>query len=327
MIGGEQPSATLRRLINGYQVSQAIHVAAELGIADLLAGGPRDADDLTEATQTDGDSLYRLLRALASVGVLHEEDGRRFSLTPVGDALRSDAPAGLGGWAAFVGSPYIWLAWSALLHSVQTGENAFRHVHGTDVWTHRAQRPEESARFDRAMTALTRLGNRSLIDAYDFGRFETIVDVGGGRGALLEALLERYGSMRGVLFDQPHVVDGVELGDRGRVVAGSFFDGVPEGGDAYILKAIVHDWEDEDAARILRNCRRADAAVLVIERIVGGANEDPLTKFTDLTMLVGPGGRERTLDEFAALFERSGLELRSATRSDAGLNVIEGIPR
>jgi hypothetical protein len=254
----DRPVDPLRRLIDGYQLTQAIHVAATLGIPDLVAAGPRTAEELAAASGSDERSLYRVLRALASVGVFHEEDGRRFSSTPLSERLQTDADGSLHGWAAFVGRRPVWEAWGNLLHSVRTGENAFRHVHGTDVWTHRAHDPEENAAFDRAMTSVTRGLNRSLLDAYDFSRFATVVDVGGGRGALLAGLLEVYTDMRGVLFDQPHVVDDVaadvepDVAARLTIVGGSFFESVPEHGDAYLLKAVIHDWEDAEAVRILR---------------------------------------------------------------------------
>ena len=232
-----EPAAELRRLVNAYQVSQAIHVAAVLGIADRLAGGPRSSDHLAAETDTDPRSLYRLLRALAAVGVLREEESRRFSLTEVGDGLRSDADAPIAGWAAMIGRPYYWQAWGALLHSVRTGENAFRHVHGTDPWTYRAAHPEEAAIFDRAMADLARRSHASVTQAYDFGRFGTVVDVGGGNGALLAALLPRYEGMRGVLLDLPHAVAAAEsvfasagIADRCEAIAGDFFQSVPEGG-------------------------------------------------------------------------------------------------
>lgn len=332
----QRPSAALRRLVNGYQVSQAIHVAATLGIADLLEDGPHTSDELAAATGAHPRSLYRLLRALARVGGFREENGRRFALTPLGDCLHSDAPEPVGGWAAFMGRPYYWRAWAHLLHSVRTGENAFRNAHGADVWEYRAQRPEEGAIFDRAMTDLTRRANRSLLEAYDFGRFTTVVDVGGGRGALLAALLAEYPATRGVLFDQPHVAAMAEdalgaagVADRCRIESGSYFDAVPEGGDAYVLKAILHDWEDEEAATILRSCRRAvpaGGALLVIEQELGPTNENPDAKFSDLNILVAPGGQERTIGEYAALFASAGLRLVHATPSGVGLNVIEGAP-
>jgi hypothetical protein len=319
-------SADLRRLLNGYQASQAIQVAATLGLADLLADGPRTSDDLAAATGTDAHALYRLLRALASVGVFREDEGKRFALTEMGDALRADAPESLADWAAYVGRPYYREAWSSLIDSVRTGENAFRLVHGVDVWSYRAQHPEESAIFDRAMAANSRIMIRSLLAAYDFGRFETIVDVGGGNGALLAALLEEYPGLRGVLFDQPHVVDGVDLGERCDVVAGSFFEAVPDGGDAYLLKWILHDWEDEEAAAILSTVRRRGGTLLVVERTIGPPNENPEAKLSDLNMLVGPGGKERTVDEFGALFETTAYRLVSATPTPAGMYVIEGAP-
>ena len=332
----QRPAVELRRLVNGYQVSQCIYVAAALGIADLLADGPRSSDELAAAADADPRSLHRLLRALAAVGVLCEEDDRRFALTELGEAIRSDAPEGIAGWAAFVGRPSHWQAWGDLLHSVRTGENAFRHVHGTDVWSYRAERPEESEVFDRAMMTLTRRSNRALVEAYDFRRFGTIVDVGGGNGALLALLLARYPALKGVLFDQPHVVAGAGevlgaagVAERCRVVSGSFFDGIPPGGDAYLLKAIIHDWEDAESRAILRECRAVvpDAgALLVIDRVLGPPNTDPAAKLSDLNMLVAAGGCERTLEEFESLFAEAGFRLVGATPTAAGLSVIEGAP-
>ena len=332
----ETPGATLGRLIVGFQVSQAIHVAAALGVADLLADGPRTSDELAAATNAHSGSLYRLLRALASVGVFHEDEGRLFSLTPMGALLRSDVPGSLRGWAMHVGRPYFQAAWSHLEHSIRTGDNAFQHVHGTDVWAFRAEHPDESAIFDLAMESLTGAANQALLDAYDFGRFETVIDVGGGNGALLAALLGEFPAMRGVLLDQPHVVanaaavlERAGVADRCEIVGGSFFDEVPTGGDAYTLKSIIHDHEDERAVAILRICRRAmaaDATLLLIERIVGPPNEDPRTKFSDLNMLVAPAGRERTLQEWDALVTRAGFRLTTATPSTSGLAVIEAVP-
>jgi hypothetical protein len=240
----DTPGATLGRLIVGFQVSEAIHVAATLGVADLLAEGPRTSDELAAATSAHAGSLYRLLRALASVGVFHEDEGRRFSMTPMGALLRSDVPGSLRGWAVYVGRPYFREAWRHLEHSIRTGDNAFQHVHGTDVWAYRAEHPDESAIFDLAMESLTGASNPALLDAYDFGRFGTVVDVGGGNGALLAALLGEFPATRGVLFDQPHVVakaaavlERAGVADRCEIVSGSFFDEVPPGGDAYTLKS------------------------------------------------------------------------------------------
>jgi hypothetical protein len=330
----ERPLEELRGLVNGFRVSQAIHVAATLGVADLLAEGPRGVDELADATGSDARSLYRLLRALAAVGVFREEAGRRFSSTPLSDQLRRDAPETLYGWAAFAGSPLVWQAWGDLEHSVRTGENAVRHLHGMDIWAYRAENPVERAAFDRAMTDITRGVNRSLLDAYDFGRYSTVVDVGGGRGALLGALLEEHPTMRGVLFDRPEVVDGVadDLGpgiaERLEIVGGSFFEEVPAGGDAYLLKAIVHDWEDPEALAILQVCRRAarpGASVLVVDRELGAPNTDAPAKFGDLNMLVLPGGCERTTAEFAALLTSAGFRFAGETPTASGWHVFEGV--
>jgi hypothetical protein len=319
-------------MINGYRVSQAIYVAATLGVADLLNDGSRTSDELAVATDTDPSTLYRLLRALAAAGVLNEEDGRRFGLTPIGEKLRSDHPQSLGGWAAYIGRPYYWDAWGHLLESVRTGENAFHLRSGTDVWSYRAEHPDEGAIFDRAMVAQTGASNQPVLDAYDFGRFRTVCDVGGGYGAVLASILQKYPAMQGILFDQPHVVANAEdvlrdVADRCQVVAGSFFESVPEGADAYILRAIVHDWEDEQATRILRACRRAvkGGSLLVIERVVGEPNEDLASKLSDLNMLVSPGGRERTVEEFRALFAAADFELGGVTKSSSGFAVIEGV--
>ncbi|MDX6438189.1 MAG: hypothetical protein QOF45_772 [Gaiellaceae bacterium] len=323
------------RLVNGYQFSQAIHVAATLGIADLLAGGARTSDDLSDEAGADPDSLHRLLRALASVGVLREEDDRRFSLTPLGEQLRSDVPGSIHGWAAFIGRPYYWQAWAGLLHSVRTGENAFRHVHGQDVWSYRAERPEENAIFDGAMQSRTRASNAALVAEFDFSRFGTLVDIGGGNGSLLANLLASQPSLQGVVFDQPHVVAGATpvleaagVADRCRIESGSFFEAVPAGGDAYLLKWIIHDWEDEDAIAILQVVRAAiadGARLLVVERHLGPPNEEAQSKFSDLNMLVGPGGRERTQNQYAALFESAGFRLVDATTTGE-LVVFEGQP-
>jgi hypothetical protein len=326
-------STELARLVDGFRVTQTIHAGVELGIPDLLADGERAADDLAEASGADPATLYRLLRALASLGILHEEDGRRFSLTELGQSLRAGVPGSIRAWVRLNGREYMWRSWGNLANAVRAGENSFRALHGTDVWEWRADHPEESAIFDEAMRSLTDGVNAAVLAAYDFGRFGTVVDVGGGNGALLAALLAAHPHLRGILFDQPHVVSGAppvleaaQVVDRCEIVGGSFFSSVPEGGDAYVLKSIIHDWEDEECVAILRSCRSAmseEAAVLVIERDLGAPNENPAAKLSDLNMFVMPGGRERTLDEYATLFERAGLRRLAAHPSRSGHLVIE----
>jgi O-methyltransferase domain/Dimerisation domain len=332
-----RPAAVLlRELIDGYQVTQAIHAAATLGIADLLVDGPKASDELAAAVDVHPRALYRLLRALATVGVFQEEDGHRFGLTPLAECLRSDAPDSLRGWASYIGRPHYWQAWAGLADSVRTGENAFRLVHGVRVWEYRAAHPAESAFFDRAMTDLSRRATRSVVDAYDFGRFGTVVDVGGGQGALLAGLLGEYPALRGVLFDQPHVVTAAErtirqagVLDRCAVVGGSFFESVPTGGDAYLLKGVLQDWDDDRSKIILCNCRRAVPAtgsLLVIEQQMGPPNEGRAGKFSDLNMLVSPGGENRTLDEYRSLFAAADFALVGAAPTSTGLVVIEAVP-
>ena len=321
-------SATeLRRLTDGFRASQVVHAAATLGLADLIGDGSPTSDELAAATGTDSRALYRLLRALASLGVFHEEPGRRFRLTDLGGSLRSDAPDSVAGWAVLIGRPYYRDAWTHLVESVRTGENAFRLAYGLSVWDYRTQHPEEGAIFDAAMVSSSRLVIDSLLEAYDFGRFETIVDVGGGSGALLAALLAEYQELRGVLFDQPHVVEDLDLGPRCEIVGGSFFEAVPGGGDAYLLKWIIHDWEDDESRAILRTVRRTGGTVLVIERLLGPPNEDPAVKLSDINMLVATGGRERTLEEFASLFDAADYRLVGWTATATGTHVIEGAPR
>jgi hypothetical protein len=310
----------LSRLVGSYQAVQALHVAAALGIADLLADGARSSDDLAEATGAHADSLYRVLRALATVGVLEEQPGRSFALTELGEGLREDA---IRTRLLFIGRPHHWNTWAALLHSVRTGENAFASLYGQTVWEYRTEHPEESAVFDDFMVAQTRLFDEAIVAGYDFGRFAHVVDVGGGRGAFLAAILAANPGTRGTLFDQEHVVAAADVGHRCDIVAGSFFDQVPPGADAYVLKSVIHDWRDPEAESILRTCAAAlegDARVLLVERDLG----DPVAAWLDLQMLVMAGGRERTEAEYAALFRAAGLDYAGMAPVGSGWAVFEG---
>src|SRR5215468_10557304 len=289
--------AELMTIVTGYQRSRALMVVAELGIADLLRDGPRSVDDLAQATQTHAPTLYRLLRALAAAAVFKERPGRVFALTPMSEFLRSDAAVPYGHLARLFGRDYQWAAWGALSHSVRTGENAARHVLGVDVWTYRQERPEENVIFNDAMLAASLSSAPSEARAYDFARCRMIADIGGGTGALLTVILRMYPNARGILFDQPHVVadarpvlDAAGLTDRVTIEDGSFFERVPAGADAYVMRRILHDWMDEEATAILRSCRAAmtpGARLVLFERVVGPPNEDPASKFVDLLMLVG----------------------------------------
>lgn len=329
-------ASELMQMVNGYQVSQAICVAATLGIADHLTNGPRTSDDLAAATDAHPRSLYRLLRALASVGVLHEGDARQFSLTSLGACLRSDVEHSVAPWARMVGRPYYRDAWSELLHSVRTGENAFAHVHGTGVWQYRIEHPEESLIFDRAMSSFVPAVAAAVLAAYDFSRFEVVMDVGGGQGALLAAILSLNPLQRGILFDQPQVVEGAgavlqaaSVAERCQVIGGDFFLAVPEGADAHVMKWILHDWDDERSMAILKSCRRAirpDGKLVVLDAVLAPPNEGARAKFADLNMLAVPGGQERTRDEFASLFAATGFRMTNVVDATARISIIEAVP-
>ena len=266
----------LLALVNGYQVTQAIHTVVELGIPDLLADGPRSAAELSQKVDVNENALYRVLRALATTGVLEEAADHRFTLGRLGQLLRSDNKPSVAPWAAFVGRPAAWQAWANLGQSVKTGETAFKFTHGVDVWEFRRHHLDESKAFDAAMAGQTSTAQEAIVDGFDFGRFKLVADIGGGNGSLLAAILRANPQLHGIVFDQEHVVAGAaevlnaaNVADRCETVGGDFFKSVPEGADAYLLKWIIHDWQDAEAAAILANCRRAmarDARVLVVER-------------------------------------------------------------
>jgi hypothetical protein len=329
------PRDALLRMIGGYQVSQALSVAATLGLADLLDGGPLTVQDLAEATATDAPALARLMRALASVGVFAEIDDR-FALTPLAAYLNSSVPGSLRAWAMNLGQPSVWNTWGHFLDSVRTGQPAFPSLYGTSAWEYREEHPEANAIFNQAMTELSAGLIDAIVESYDFSGIGTLVDVGGGEGALLAAILAANPLMRGILFDQPHVVTtaaGVleQAGVAGRctVVEGSFFDAVPVGGDVYILKSILHDWDDASASRILRSCREAitvTGKLCVVDRVIRPGNDPDPAKYMDLIMLVMLGGRERTADEFGQLFAEAGFRLTRIIPTSSGLSVVEGAP-
>ena len=330
------PAAELARLVTGYRLSQAIHVAATLGIADLIRDGAVSASDLAVATNSHAGALYRVLRALAAAGVFHENDQKQYSLTPLGQCLRSDADRSIAAYASFVGRPHQWQAWGSLLHSVRTGENAYRHVHGVDLWDYLVEHPEETVIFDRAMTVGSRGIVEAVVSAYNFSAFGHVVDIGGGQGAMIAAVLAAHANTHGILFDRPDVVaraqpvlEAAGVAGRCAVVGGSFFETIPDGGDAYLLKYILHDWDDTASLAILTACRRVfrpEGRLLIMERIVGSPNDGLETKTSDLNMLVSPGGQERTADEFAALLANTRFRLERIIEVTPRLSIIEAAP-
>jgi hypothetical protein len=336
MSGTASEIGDLLAMVRGYQVSKAMAAAAELGVADLLRDGARPVDELAAVTRTDPPTLYRLLRALAAVGVFHEDGARRFSLTPIGEYLRRDHPQSVDPLVRMFCADYEWQAWGALDHSVRTGDNAAVHALGMDVWEYRRRHAEHSELFDAAMRTLSRSATAGILAAHDFGRYGVVADIGGGTGALLASVLRAHPAVRGVLYDQEHVVAGAAavladagVADRVTVLAGDFFAGVPHGADAYLLRTILHDWPDDDATRILDRLREAmepDARLVLVDAVVGPPNEDPGSKFLDLMMLVSAGGRERTEPEWAALLARSGFRTVGTTRATRTSHVIEAVP-
>lgn len=329
------PNLQLLQLIVGKWVHQAIYVAAELGIADALRDGPRTSEDLARACGADEDATHRLLRALANVGVLEEREGRAFALLPMGEYLRRDVPGSLRGYARLVGGQPAWRSWGEALHSVRTGEPGFEHAYGGTLFDWYATHPEESAIFDEAMTAISATEAAAVADALDFAGIRTLADVGGGRGYLLATILEQHPGLQGILFDLPHVVAGAPalLGEHGvaarvRVEDGSFLEGCPAGADAIVMKHILHDWNDADAVRILTHCHGALGAggrVLVVEAVVPPPGQPGWAKLLDLEMLMlTPRGRERTREEYAALFESAGFRLTRVVPTASPVSVIEG---
>lgn len=332
---GAPPEAALMQMILGSLVSQAVYVAAKLSVADLLADGPRTADELAEATGAHAPSLYRVMRALASCGVFAERADGRFELTPAAELLRSDARNSLRDSAVFMGEEWHWRVWGHTLHSVMTGGPAWEHTHGAEVFPYFAANPGPAAIFDRAMTSMSHAAAEAVVEAYDFSGVEKVVDVAGGHGRLLTGILRSSPETRGVLFDLPHVIKGAHSvlekeGVSGRVelVTGDFFESVPEGADAYVMKHIIHDWDDERALTILKNiarAMRADGRVLLVEMVVAPGNEPHPGKILDLEMLVSPGGKERTEAEYAALFRGAGLRLARVVPTKSPFSVIEAV--
>lgn len=313
------PSQALLQMTAGYWISQAIYVAAKLGIADLLRERPRSSEELAQATRAHPQALYRLLRALASVEVFRESEDGCFELTPRAACLLSDVPGSLRAVALVRGGPWFWGPWGHLLHSVQTGQAAFDEIYGMRFFEYLAQHPQDATTFNQAMFANVSQKHTAAASAYDFSQFGKVVDVGGGQGALLTAILTTHPQVRGVLFDQPHVVEAAKprvtaagLASRCELVSGDFFASVPAGGDAYTLSEILHDWDDPQATIILRNIRQAmpeREKILILEQVIPSGNDPHEGKLRDLNMLVILGGVERTENEFRELLREAGFIL------------------
>jgi hypothetical protein len=308
-------------------------VAAALGLADALRDGPADAATLAARIGADAKALHRLMRVLAALDVLEPLGGNAFALAAMGRFLCTEQAGSCAPMARLLGRANIWRAWGGLSDTVRTGKTAFDEAHGCSVWAYRNQHPEERDVFHSAMASGTDFLARAVLDAVDFGRFAHLVDVGGGDGAFLARILDRHSGLHGTLFDMPDMVADSRLparfAGRARAVSGDFFDTVPAGADAYLLKWILHDWDDENAVTILKSCRRAidpQGRLLVAEYIIGPGHASPDGELMDLTMMVMTGGRERTTDEFAALLSAAGFQLASVTRTGTPFCIIEAVP-
>jgi hypothetical protein len=314
---GESPAAEMLRLLTGAWVTQSVHVAAALGIADRLAGGPADSARLAAATGAHEPSLRRLLRYLVGLGVLAGDDARGFRLTPVGELLRSDVPGSARDRAMAYGT-WNYRAFGELLHTMRTGQPGFEHVFGTHPYDHLTRHPEMARSFDRQMQMMAEFF-AGVPAVYDFSGARTVVDIAGGNGTLLGTVLAAAPQARGILFDARHVVDAARDGlaergvlDRCELVGGDFLDAVPAGGDVYMLSRILHNWDDERCLALLANCRaamRSGATLLIVEHVV--AEDDPPVSLLglDINMLALFGGCERTATEFRDLLDQAGFDL------------------
>jgi hypothetical protein len=327
------PQEQISRMLTGYWISQALYVAAKLGLADLLRDGPRPAAALASATKSDPRSVYRLLRGLASLGVFAEDGQHRFALTPLAQCLRTDVPGSQRSLAIMAGEEH-YQAFGQLLYSVQTGHIAFDKLYGMPVFAFLQNHPEQAKIFDEAMVGVHGRETAVMLDAYDFSGIGILADLGGGNGSVLTAVLRKYPALRGILFDLPGVVERAKaniqaagLVERCQVIGGNFFDSVPSGADAYLLRHIIHDWDDEKSSTILQNIHRAmgkDGRLLVVESVIASGNDPSFVKLLDLAMLVIPGGKERTEEEYRRLYEAAGFHLTGIMPTSSEINVIEG---
>jgi hypothetical protein len=322
-------------MMTGYWVSKAIYVAAKLGLADLLIDGAHSAEELATATQTLAGPLYRVLRALASVGIFSEVAPSRFALTPLAELLRSDTPDSMRALAIMYAEEQS-RAWDDVLHSVRTGQPAFEHAFGMPYFEYFATHPEASHVFNEAMVGWTSQVVEAVAAAYDFSPFTSVVDVGGGHGALLAAILTVTPAARGILFDLPHVVEGAGpfltaagVAERCTLVGGDFFGEIPSGADAYLLAQILHDWDDAQSVAILRQVRQAmpdHGKLLVVELTLPEGDAPAFGKWMDLHMLVLLNGRERTEEQYREILREAGLKVTRTIPTRTGQSIVEAGP-
>ena len=317
-------------------MAQGVYTATKLGIADALRDGPLTAESIADRVGANPDGVKRLLRALAGHGVFAELRDGRFSLTRLSESLRVDARSSARAMVLFWGDPLHWEHWGQLSYSVQTGRSAIEKMRGKPAFDWLPEVPELAAVFNDGMTSMSTMETPLVVAAYDFSRCDTVVDVGGGHGLLLGAILKAYPKSRGILFDFDSVIEGAPavlqaagVSERCEAIGGSFFESVPAGGDAYVLKHIIHDWDDDDALRILRNVREAmnpDAKLLLIELVIPDDDREHMSKLLDLEMLVALAGRERTEAEYAELLRRADLRHTRTVATAGPASIVEAVP-
>jgi hypothetical protein len=327
------PHVQLVQMAMAHWGSHVVYVAAKLNLADHLAKEPMNANQLAEITGTHPPSLYRLMRTLASLGIMTEDSSHRFSLTPVGEAMKTGAPGAARATILTIASPWWVTGFGELMYSVQTGKPGFEKMVGMPIFDWFAQNPEQASLFNETMVGIHGAEPAAVAAAYDFSGMKNIVDVGGGSGNLLTTILGSFPESRGTLFDMPHVVRDAAaliksrgLTNRVTIEPGSFFESVPTGGDVYMLSHIIHDWSEDQCLTILGNCRRAmnaNTRLLIIEMVLPSGNTPHPGKMLDMMMLVGPGGRERTKEEYDELLSKASLQLTRVVPTESAVGVVE----
>jgi hypothetical protein len=334
-MNAHEAAGQMMQWITAAWTSQTIYVAAKLGIADVLSGGPRTAEELAHLTKVDGPSLYRVLRALASIGVFAETPDGRFQMTPHAETLRSDVPGSKRALAIMFGEEH-FRAWGDMLECVRTGQPAFQRLYGKPVFEYLADHPENGKLFDQAMESVHGEETDAMLEGYDFSTAKVVADVGGGNGSLMRKLLAKFPTVQGMLVDLPPVIERARplmqaagTLERCRLAAGDFFQAVPGGADIYLFRHIIHDWTDEQCRQILSNLRKSIAPtgkLLVAEMVIPPGNDRSFGKFLDLNMLVMAGGKERTEPEYRTLFEASGFRLTRVIPTRHEISLVEGVP-
>jgi hypothetical protein len=330
------PHEQLIQMGTAYWVSKILHATAKLGLADQISAEPKSAAEAADALGVHAPSLHRLMRTLASLGVLSERSNDRFALTPLGEALKTGAPGSARSTLLSFCSPWFARGFDNIMHSLRTGKSGFEAAHGVPVFDYIGQFPEEAALLSEAMNGFHGEEPPQVAAAYDFSPFEKIVDIGGATGNMLSAILARYPEPRGILFDMPHVVRDApqfltsrSVADRVTIEAGNFFQSVPAGGDAYVLSHIIHDWSEDQCLTILGNVRKAmkpDGRLLIVEMVLPDGDEPHPGKILDIVMLVMPGGQERTKAEYATLLEKADFKLTRIVSTNSAVSVVEARP-